>query len=119
MAAPRGRIGSVGRRRHWATEREGETTVSTRGSSPKGRTRRLLAMLMASLAGFASLGGLTAGPAGAAPAKNTTTTTASPTTTAPSPTTTAAPSGSNGVANPKLTAVVSLSLHRVLATYDR
>jgi hypothetical protein len=47
----------------------------------------------------------------------TTTTTVPP---ASSSTTTTAPStGGNGVANPKLTAVTSLSRHRVLATYDR
>ena len=93
----------------------GETTVSTRGISVKGWPRRVLAIVISSLAVVSGLGGLTAGPAGAAPSKNTTTTT--PTTTPP--TTTAPASGPNGVANPKLTAVVSLSLHRVLATYDK
>ncbi|MDQ4068784.1 MAG: hypothetical protein M3203_04820 [Actinomycetota bacterium] len=67
--------------------------------------------------------GLTAVTASAAPGdppgKQTTTTTS----TTPSSTTTtvksAGGSGGGGVANPKLTAVVALSRHRALATYDR
>ena len=104
---------------------ERKNTVSTRGITSKGWHRRLLAIVIASLAVVTSLTGISTGPAGAAPSKTTTTSstststsTSSTTTIAPSPTTTVA-SGGNGVANPKLTAVVSLSRHRVLATYDR
>ncbi|HEX2048597.1 MAG TPA: hypothetical protein VHF27_12595 [Acidimicrobiales bacterium] len=96
--------------------------MGTRGSVLGGWLRRVLCLIVSSLSMLATLGA-TAAAAQQAPGKKTTTTTLSPTTS-----TTAATSqvtggngggGGGGVANPKLTAVVGLSRHRALATYDR
>jgi hypothetical protein len=85
--------------------------VSTRQSNRKAWQRRILCVILSSLAIVTSLG-LTGRAAGAAPRDRSTTTT-TPTSTGGGGT------DSKGVANPKLTAVVSLSRHRVLVTYDR
>lgn len=93
-------------------------------SNRTARTRRILALILAPLSLLASLG-FTAGAAaaqskggGGGPKATTTTapTNGSSTTT---PTSTGGGGGGGGVANPKLTAITSLSRHRVLATYDR
>ena len=97
---------------------------------PRGRTRgswlgRVLCLVLSALSLVATLGATEAAAQKEPPGKPTTTT--SPT--APSSTTTTVATsqgngngggqGGGGVATPKLTAVVSLSLHRALATYDR
>ena len=88
-------------------------------------TRRILALILAPLALLGSLG-LTAGVAAAQQANgngggggNKATTTTTPPSNSSTTTVASTGGGGNGVANPKLTAVTSLSLHRVLATYDR
>jgi hypothetical protein len=90
----------------------------------RGRIRaswlgRILCVMLSALSLLATLGA-TAASAQKAPAGKPTTTT-SPTTTSTTVATTAGGGGNGGggVANPKLTAVVSLSRHRALATYDR
>ncbi len=86
--------------------------MSTRGINSKAWPRRVLAIIISSLCLVTSLS-LTAATAGAAPGKNTTTTIAGSTGGG------GGGGGGGGVANPKLTAVASLSRHRLLATYDR
>jgi hypothetical protein len=101
--------------------------MGTRGNLLAGWTRRILCLVVASLSLLATLG-MTATTASAAapggkqpPGKQTTTTTApsGTTTTTAAATTGDGGKGGGGVANPKLTAVTSLSRHRVLVTYDR
>ena len=101
--------------------------MGTRGSIRKTWLARLLCVIVSSLCVLAT----TAGGAAAQQANgngggggNKTTTTTIPTSSSSSTTTTTVAStgggnGGGGVANPKLTAVTSLSRHRVLATYDR
>ena len=92
--------------------------MRARGSVLEGWARRVLCLILSSLSVLAALS-LAAAPASAAPpdgkeppGKQTTTTTAGGTTAGGG-------NGGGGVANPKLTAVVALSRHRALATYDR
>jgi hypothetical protein len=101
--------------------------VSTRGKNWKGWPRRILAIIISSLSLVTSLS-LTATPASAAPggspgkptttSSTTTTTLDSTTTTTTAPTSNPCGSTGGSVSRPKLTAVVALSLHRTLATFD-
>jgi hypothetical protein len=92
--------------------------MSKRRANWRAWSRPSVGALLAILAVVSSIA-LTMGPADGAPGGKNTSTTTTPT--APTTTTTTTPTstGSNGVATPKLIAVVSLSRHRVLATYDR
>lgn len=98
--------------------------MGTRGTDRKTGLARVLCVIVSSLCVLATMG-LTAGAAGAQQSNGngggnrTTTTTTVPPASSSTTTTVASTGGGNGVANPKLTAVTSLSRHRVLATYDR
>lgn len=85
---------------------------------------RILCTIVSSLSVLVSMGISPATAAPANPPGKSTTTTTSPSGSSTTSTTAATSSGGGGnggggVANPKLTAVTSLSRHRVLATYDR
>jgi thrombospondin type 3 repeat protein len=91
--------------------------MSGSGVTRKVWAKRIVAIAMSALTAMTVLALVPAAASAAPRDKSTTTTTPPPSTT----TTTAAPSGGTGgggVANPKLVAVVALSRHRTLATYD-
>ena len=101
--------------------------MGTRGNIGRIWLARFLCVVMSSLCVLTTVS-LTAGAAGAQQGNgngggggNKATTTTIPTGSSTTSTTAVATTGGggNGVANPKLTAVTSLSRHRVLATYDR